>query len=59
MDRDVALKELLELIRRNCKMGCEAMCYLCRKAGFDCFSGCDERHCICTNRSAVDISEDN
>ena len=58
MDRDVAPKELLEVIRCNCKMGCETLHCSCRKAGLDCSAGCGECRGICANMSEVDISGD-
>lgn len=58
-DRDVAPKGLLEVIRCNCKMGCETMRCSCRKAGLECSTGCGECRGICANMSSVVVSDDN
>ncbi|KAG1663714.1 ERO1-like protein beta [Nymphon striatum] len=39
-DLDVAPKMLLEVVRCNCKAGCETQRCSCRKAGLDCSTGC-------------------
>ena len=57
-DTDVAPKALLEVIRCNCKMGCENMRCSCHKAGLDCSTGCGECRGICANMSEA-ISDDN
>jgi len=58
MDRHVAPKELLEVIRCHCKMGCETMCCSCGKAGLGCSTAWGECRGVCANMSAVDVSED-
>ena len=51
-DMEVATKTLLEVVRCNCKKGCENMRCSCRKAGLDCSTGCGECRGICANMSA-------
>ena len=46
---DVAPKALLEVVRCNCKMGCDTLRYSCRKAGLECSTGCGECRGICAN----------
>ena len=58
-DRDVAPKELLQIIRCNCKIGCETMRCSCRKAGLDCSTGCGECRGVCANMSTTAYSDDN
>ncbi len=53
-DRDVAPKELLEVIRCSCKTGCSQMNCPCCKADLNCSPACAECRGICTNTSAVD-----
>jgi hypothetical protein len=50
-DMDVAPKTLLEVVRCNCKAGCESMRCSCRKAGLDCSTGCGQCRGICANMS--------
>ncbi|KAG1650842.1 hypothetical protein GQR58_027696 [Nymphon striatum] len=51
-DLDVAPKMLLEVVRCNCKAGCETQRCSCRKAGHDCSTGCGQCKGICLNMSA-------
>ncbi|KAG1678943.1 hypothetical protein GQR58_013119 [Nymphon striatum] len=51
-DLDVAPKMLLEVVRCNCKAGCETQRCSCRKAGLDCSTGCGQCKGICLNMSA-------
>ena len=50
-DMEVAPKTLLQIVRCNCKMGCESMRCSCRQAGLDYSTGCGEGRGICTNMS--------
>ena len=47
-DMDVAPKDLLKVLRCNCKMGCDTLRCSCRKAGLGCSTGCGECRGICT-----------
>lgn len=51
-DLDVAPKMLLEVVRCNCKAGCENLRCTCRKAGLDCSTACGQCKGICSNMSA-------
>ena len=56
-DTEVSPKSLLEVVRCNCKMGCDTMRCSCRKAGLDCSTGCGECRGICTNMFTVCTDE--
>ena len=59
-DMDVAPNALLKVVRYNsyCKMGCDTLRCSCRKAGFNCSTGCGECRGICANM-CENITEDN
>ena len=57
-DMDVAPKTLLKVVRCNCKMGCDTLRCVCRKAGLEYSTGCGECRGICANMYE-NITEDN
>jgi 5'-3' exonuclease len=57
-DMEVAPKTLLEVVRCNCRTGCEKMRCSCRKAGLECSTGCGECRGICTHMFAVTDDND-
>jgi len=56
-DKDMAPKNLLEVIRCNCKSGCLSMRCSCRKSGMDCTLACGECCGVCSNMSPLDDIE--
>ena len=57
-DKRVAPKDLLEVIRCNCKSGCTSMRCTCRKSGLDCSMACGQCCGICPNMSLADYTQD-
>jgi len=53
-DKEAAPKELLEVVRCNCHMGCSTRQCSCRKNGLDCSTGCGQCRGICTNVTTLE-----
>ena len=46
---DPAPTDLLEMVRCNCKAGCNTQRCTCRKHGFECSTGCGHCSGVCRN----------
>ena len=57
-NKDVALQDLLKMIKCLCNTGCSTVRCLCHKAGLDCFAACGECRVIYTNMTALSDGTD-
>ena len=56
-NKHVASKELLEIVRCNCKTDCSTKRCTCRRNNLECSSACEQCRGICSNMLAITDDE--